>query len=248
MKVIALYSIKGGVGKTTAAVNFSYLNAQDGKRTLVCDLDPQSSASFFFRIKPMKKQSSRMMVSGKDTASEFIRATDYENLDLLPSDNSFRKLDVRLDRANRSRKQLLNTFRQFEDDYETIFVDCPPSLTLLSENIFRASDVLLIPVIPSVLSRRTFEQALGFLKKKQISVKHVIPFFSMVDRRRKLHREQMDELWAAYPDFPQNFVPYRSEIEQMGQLRAPLPAVHPGSRNSQETRMLWQEILERISP
>jgi cellulose biosynthesis protein BcsQ len=154
---------------------------------------------------------------------------------------------VHLDRAYRSRKQLVNTFKQFEGYYETIFADCPPSLTLLSENIFRASDVLLIPVIPSVLSRRTFEQVRGFLKKKEISIKHVIPFFSMVDTRKRLHREQMDELWEIYPDFVRNYIPYRSEIEKMGQFRAPLPAVHPASRNSHEIQMLWQEIRERIS-
>lgn len=247
MKVISLYSIKGGVGKTTAAVNFAYLNSREGNRTLVCDLDPQSSASFFFRIKPMKEQSSKIMVSRKNAASEFVRATDYENLDLLPADISFRKLDVQLNRANRSRKQLMSTLKQFEDEYETIFADCPPSITLLSENVFRASDVLLIPVIPSVLSRRTFEQVRGFLRRKDITIRHVIPFFSMVDARKKLHREQMDELWAMYPEFARNYIPYRSEIERMGQFRAPLPAVHPGSRNSHEIRLLWEEIGERIS-
>jgi chromosome partitioning protein len=131
MRVISLYSIKGGVGKTTAAVNFAYLSARDGHRTLLCDLDPQASASFFFRIKPMKKQNSNIMVSGKRKASEFIRATDYENLDLLPSDISFRKLDLRFDRERHPKRQLVDTFKPFEKEYDTVFVDCPPNITLL---------------------------------------------------------------------------------------------------------------------
>ena len=247
MKVFSLYSIKGGVGKTTAAVNLAYLNARDGKKTLLIDLDPQASASFFFRIKPMKKQSSKIMVSQKKRVSEFIRETDYENLDLIPSDISFRKLDVQFDNARHSKRQLEGTFERLDRDYDTLFIDCPPNITLLSENVFRVSDILLIPVIPTVLSRRTYEQIRAFLSKKEIQVEHVIPFFSMVDRRKNLHKELMDDLWKTCPDFLKNYVPCRSEIEKMGTFRAPLPAVHPTSSNSRKIEMMWQEILDRVS-
>lgn len=247
MRVISLYSIKGGVGKTTAAVNLAYLNARDGRKTLLFDLDPQGSASYFLRVRPMKKQSSKIMVSGKKEAADFVRETDYRGLDLLPSDISFRKLDLRFDREKHSKRQLADTFRGFEKEYDTLFVDCPPSITLLSENIFRASDVLLIPVIPTVLSRRTYEQVLSFLSRKGIQIENVIPFFSMVDRRKKLHRELLSDLWSAYPVFLRSYVPYRSEIEQMGVFRAPLPAVRPSSPNSRQLEKMWSEIQDRIS-
>lgn len=248
MRVISLYSIKGGVGKTTAAVNFAYVNARDCNRTLILDLDPQASASFFFRVRPMKKQSAKIMVAGKKKASDFIRATDFENLDLLPSDISFRKLDVRLDRAKHSKRRLSATFTQFEDEYDTVFVDCPPNITLLSENIFRVSQALLIPVIPTVLSRRTYLQVRSFLDKKNISIDHVIPFFSMVDLRKKLHREQMEELWRAYPEFLKHYIPHRSEIEQMGEYRAPILAAHPTSVNSLAIEETWREAVDRMAP
>ena len=97
MKVYATYNIKGGVGKTTTAVNLAYLAAASGRRTLLWDLDPQAAATFLFRVKPRVKGGSRGLVSGKRPVDDAVKATDFKDLDLLPADFSYRNMDLELD-------------------------------------------------------------------------------------------------------------------------------------------------------
>ena len=97
MTILAIYSNKGGVGKTATAVNLSYLAAQAGANTLVCDLDPQASATYYFRVRPKIKAGARGFLSDDNKLAKSVKGTDYENLDLLPADFSHRKLDIAFD-------------------------------------------------------------------------------------------------------------------------------------------------------
>jgi len=106
MKIIALYSMKGGVGKTAAAVNLAYCAALDGKSTLLVDIDPQASASYYFRVKPGKKHNVGSLVKGGKKLDKNIRETDFENLDLLPAHLSYRNLDLVLDDLKKARINL----------------------------------------------------------------------------------------------------------------------------------------------
>ena len=186
MQTIALYSIKGGVGKTAAVVNLAYLAAQSGAATLLIDLDPQSAATFYFRIRPSKKHDQSKLIKGGRAATKKIKASDYENLDLLPADFSYRNLDISLDQQKKSTKHLKDLIKTFKSEYEYIFFDCPPNITLVSENVFNAADTILIPVIPSTLSMRTYDTLLTFFKEGNFNTKKLKPFFSMVERRKKM--------------------------------------------------------------
>ena len=97
MHILGAYNIKGGVGKTATAVNLAYLAACQGYRTLVWDLDPQGAATFYFRIKAKVKGGSKALLNGKHDLDSLVKGTDFDNLDLLPADFSYRNMDLLLE-------------------------------------------------------------------------------------------------------------------------------------------------------
>lgn len=247
MTTLALYSNKGGVGKTAAAVNLAYLAAQSGYTTLICDLDPQGSATFYFRVKPKLKRKARGLVGRSKQLDHSIKATDFEHLDLLPSDFSHRNLDTTFDRQKRSKRRLDIALKPLRQEYDLIILDCPPTINILAENIFNASDHLLVPLIPTTLSVRTHEQLHSFLAENDGDPERVSAFFSMVDRRKKLHRQIMVSLQDEFDGILQTVIPYMSQIEQMGLYREPVPAFAPRSRAAQAYQALWDEVHQELN-
>jgi chromosome partitioning protein len=246
MTTLALYSNKGGVGKTAAAVNLAYLAAKTGRSTLICDLDPQASATFYFRVKPRLKRQARGLVKRGKPVDRSIKGTDYENLDLLPADFSHRNLAITFDRKKRSRQRLDIVLAPLEKEYDLIILDCPPTINLVAENIINVADMLLEPLIPTTLSVRTHEQLLAFLKESGRGPKKLAAFFSMVDGRRNLHREIMTNLRAQFDNILDSTIPYLSKIEQMGVMREPVPAFAPESRTAKAYIALWSELERKI--
>ena len=242
--VIATYNIKGGVGKTSAAINLAYLAAQGGARTLLWDLDPQGGSTYLLRVKPQVKGGGRKLVRGKTDVETLIKGTDYEGLDLLPADFSYRHMDLALDATKSPTRRLTKVLAPLAGDYDTIFLDCPPSISLVSESVFDAADALLVPLIPATLSSRTFEQ-LHDLVPPDTPGLQVLAFFSMVDGRKRLHREIMDGL-AGKPGVLRTAVPAASDVERMGLQRAPIAEYAPRSRAALAYAALWAEVCERL--
>ncbi|MCB1874557.1 MAG: ParA family protein [Chromatiales bacterium] len=247
MKILASYNIKGGVGKTATAVNLAWLASREGYRTVIWDLDPQGAASFYFRIRPKVKGGAKGLLTGDRPLDEAVRATDYMGLDLIPADFSYRNLDVALQDARKPAKQLLRLMKPLADEYDFLILDASPNISLVSENIFNAADALLLPLIPTTLSVRTYRQLLSFFEKHPQKRLLLLPFFSMVDRRRGMHRELMDELPRKYPEILSTAIPYASQVEAMGSRRQPVgvfsSANHP---IVQAYRSLWNEILNKL--
>ena len=247
MKIIACYSNKGGVGKTAASVNLAYTMAARGLHTLLCDLDPQGASGFYFRVKPSRKLIGKAFFKDTEKFADAIRGSDYPHLDILPANMSFKDFDVFLAQMRQGDTRLEKALGAIEDDYDVIVLDCPPTISTLSENIFRTADAIVVPVIPTTLSQRTFEQLIAFFKENALSLKKLHGFFSMVQSVKTLHTETMDVMNTAFkPVLMKAHIPFASDVERMGVHQAPLMATAPNSVAGQAYAALAKEILRRI--
>ena len=243
-----MYNSKGGVGKTAAAVNLAYLASRDGFKTLLWDLDPQASSTFYYRTKPKIDGGVKGLMKREHGIKHYIKKTEFANLDLLPSDFSTRKLDIILDSMKKSKKQLKKAMGRLSEKYDVVLIDSPPAFSLVSENIILASDFLLVPMIPTTLSMRTYEQILRYFQNKDIEYGMILPFFSMVDRRKKTHREMVDDFNMNQSSFLRTAIPYSSEVEKMGIHCAPLPSYSTHGKATEAFVQLWIEIKRRVFP
>jgi cellulose biosynthesis protein BcsQ len=247
MKIVAVTNIKGGVGKTTTAVNLAFLSAAGGRPTLLWDLDPQGAATYLLQCESNGHASAKKLVSGKRLFPEAIDASRYGQLDVLPADFSYRNFDVHLSERRHPTERLLKMSRSLHDAYHYLFLDCPPGVSLLSENVIRAADAVVVPLIPTPLSLRMLVQLREFIAANDWGDVTLMPFFSMADRRKSLHEEAMTEARASVPELLATAVPYWSEIERMSLRRAPLPAYAPLSPAGQLYAALWNEIESRLA-
>ena len=241
MTTIAVYSPKGGVGKTTLAVNLAWSAASlSHRRTLLWDLDGQASASWLLGHDGGAGASAgSVLTRGVDPRALVVR-TPYDRLDLLPADVSLHGLDIVFHGLARKRR-LQRIVEDLARDYDRIVIDCPPGLTETTDQMLRAADVVVVPVIPSPLARRALDAVSAHLgRRKGLSVT-LAPVFSMVDRRRSLHGAAL----ADHPQWP--VIPMASVMEQMTQRRAPLGAFTPtGSPVLQAVADLWRRVEREL--
>jgi len=247
MRVVATYNIKGGVGKTSAAVNLSYLAARDGLRTLLWDLDPQGSATYLFRVKPKVRGGGKALVAGRRSLDQAIKGTDFDRLDLMPADFSYRNLDLDLDSTKRPTQRLHRLIAPVHDQYDLVILDCPPSVSLVSENVVRACDLLLVPLIPAVLSLRTFDQLTDFVAGLPGRKPLLMAFLSMVDRRKKAHRELAEQLPLERGSVVPEVIPNLAVVEQMARQRAPVPDFAPRSPATAAYEALWARLRSGLA-
>jgi chromosome partitioning protein len=248
MKIIAVTNIKGGVGKTTTAVNLAYLCAANNGPTLLWDLDPQGAATYTLRGDPVEHAGPKKLLNGKRNLPELILSTGYTNLDLLPADFSYRNFDVHLAERKKPTERLLKMSRSLREVYAVLFLDCAPGISLLSENVLRAADAIIVPLLPTPLSVRMLAQLQDFIADKGWTDLTLLPFFSMVDRRKSLHHEIIANTREQFPMMLATEVPYSSEIERMTLRRAPIPAFAPRSAAAQVYSALWAEVGLSVWP
>ena len=245
MRVVATYTIKGGVGKTTTAVNLAYLASRGGDRTLLWDLDPQGAATYLFRIRPRVKGGGKAIIRGTRAIADAIKGTDFDGLDLLPADFTYRSMDLLLDGTKRSSERISRLLAPLAGEYDTVVLDCPPSVSLVSENVLHASDTIVVPLIPTTLSLRTFDQLIEFVATLNGQRPQILAFFSMVDRRKRLHRDIIERLPSEREGIVPVVIPSASVVEQMAVHRAPVSVFAPRSQIARSYEQLWSEVVRR---
>ena len=245
MKVAATYSIKGGVGKTSAAVNLAFEAARGGARVLVWDLDPQGAATFLFRVRPKVRGGSRGLVGAEGELAPHVRGSDLSPVHVVPADFSLRHLDLHLEGTAQPTARLAALLDPLREHYDLALLDCPPSISLASESVFGAADALLVPVVPATLAARTLTQLVDFLDD-QVDAPIVLPILSMVDRRRRMHKELVESLAAEWPELLTTAIPAAAVIERMGLERAPVGVTAPASPATRAYRSLWAEVAARL--
>ena len=241
MATIAVYSLKGGVGKTTLAVNLAWSAAtQSSRQTLLWDLDPQAASSFLVSSGGQKKDMAQAVFAKDVAPQKLITSTAIERLDLLAADTSLRGLD-QLFFSLGKRKRLSKLIESLDKTYDRIILDCPPGLTETSEQAMRAADLILVPVIPSPLSRRALDDVVAYLDREHGGHAPILPVFSMVDRRRLLHKQALE----ADPKWP--VIPMASAIEQMTVHRLPVGEFAGKTTAGEAFAALWIGIERKLS-
>lgn len=248
MKTLAFYNLKGGVGKTTAVVNLAYFAAQEGKRTILWDLDTQGSATFHFQIAasaddPLPNYTSDPV---NRPIQRLIKPTNYPNLDVIPANFKIRHLDLVLHDLTKGTRVMSKLMDALTPSYDYLLFDCPASISLLAQSLFRTVDFLIVPVIPTVLSVQTFQRIQRYLLRHVQGHVQLIPFFSMVDQRKSLHREIMAE-YGPKGQFCNACIATRTITEEMGRYRTPLAQYDHESKALEEFLTLWEEIKIRIA-
>jgi chromosome partitioning protein len=243
-RVLATYNIKGGVGKTSAAVNLAYLASRRGGRVLLWDLDPQGASSYLFRIRPRIRGGGHRLIALDSDVEQLIKGTDHVGLDLLPADFSYRHMDLALDHYKHPTRRLKKVLEPLYGQYDYIFLDCPPSISLVSESVFETADALLVPIIPATLSARTFEQ----LDELTHEGPQVLGFFSMVEVRKSLHREVMAQVRATYSfALLGAAIPNSDDVERMGVERDVVMSFAPSSPAALAYQALWWDVRSRLT-
>lgn len=251
MKKIAVYNIKGGVGKTTTCVNLACMLAKGGLSVLLWDLDPQGGSSYFFNCQNQNKNTHSRLFDGYITIYDVIQSTDSYQIDVISNDpllsDQFMHRASRMTTLNFTNHELIKTtLKEVEDDYDVCIIDCSPGRFLMHDNIFYTSDLLLVPNIPAPLSVYCNDMLMESLHEKIPSHNRVLSFYNMVQVNKNLHKYYLSMRQQEAASMLESYIPFYTEIETMTLNKESIFHQLKEFKTNVFYNNLWKEICERM--
>lgn len=249
-RIIAVVNQKGGVGKTTTAVNLAAALAERGQRVLVCDFDPQANATSGFGIDKKKaKHSSYSVIIEESQVRDAIVHTKYS--DVIPSSPDLAGAAVELIGMERRDQQLKKALNEVRDDYDIIFIDCPPSLEMLTLNGLVAADGILIPVQCEYYALEGLSDLMATLRSVKKKLNPTLEIFgvilTMFDGRTNFSTQVAQEVRRHFPGkvFTTS-IPRNVRLAEAPSHGLPITAYDRSSRGSVAYRELAEEVEKKI--
>jgi len=252
LKKIALYNIKGGVGKTTTTVNLACLLAKQGLSVLLWDLDPQGGSSYFFKQENFNDNTHDRLFDRYIPIYDVIRSTDTYQIDVISNDSRFS--DQFMNKASRitalnflNEELINNTLAEVADDYDVCLIDCSPGRFQLHQNIFQAADLLLIPNIPVPLSVYCNNMLVKELQLKfQTRKTTILSFYNMVQAHKNLHKFYINNRDEIQHYILNSHIPFYAEIENITLSKESIFHQLKEFKPNLYYEKLWQEVCQRM--
>lgn len=254
-KVICVTNQKGGVGKTTTAVNLSYYLAKDKKKTLLIDFDPQGNATSGLGIEKTDKEALGItmteVILGTAPLQQAIRPTKYKNFDLAPATPELANAEIEITNMQKKFVRLRDAIRTVAENYDFIIIDLPPSLSLLTVNGMIASDYLLLPVQTEFYALEGVAQLLEsmklVMKQANPNLRLLGVVATMYDKRTSLSSQVFSEIKKYFKDLTfKTTIPRNVRVAEAPSHGVPVGAYDKFSKGSKAYREFTKEVEERI--
>lgn len=246
MKTIAFYNQKGGVGKTSLAVNYAYLCARAGQRTLLWDLDPQASATYIMRVNEKLAPKTKDILAKSFELEDLAVRSNFENLHVVPAATRLRLLSEKIFESSKSSEVIERATRSARSTFDIVVIDSPPSLNALSDSVLGAIDLLCIPLQPSALSIHSLDSLTTHLGDDSL-LSRSVAIYNMVDMRRITHRRAVEEREASKKiKLLEVSIPYSADMEKMATDRNPFFVLQSRSKVGPALESMYQELTKLL--
>lgn len=251
-KIIAFSNQKGGIGKTTSAVNLAAAVAKKGKKVLLCDLDPQGNATSGVGVsKKSNQKTSYDVLIGNATASEAVLQTNFENLWVIPTNIGLAGAEYELVNTEKREHLLKERLTELKDQFDYIMIDCPPSLGILTISALTASDGVVIPMVCEYYALEGLSQLMLTIRqvKKRYNPDLEVTgiLMTMYDKRLNLTLQVRAELEKFYKDkLFENVIVRNVRLSEAPSYGMPIIYFDKSSKGAIAYNKVADELLERI--